>query len=269
MHKTGMKIHVGGAALHVQIMGDASARPILFLHRGAGSLADFEYLLPELDQHCCVLLDLRGHGQSTLGRDTMSYPRLAADIEAVIGELDIDAPVLLGHADGGTAALEVAARGRAPISGIVTLAARAWRPSDQVIATHIGKATPSFWRSWFPEDVALFEAHNPEPDFDRFFGQVAGMWRNVADTNYPGPRVREIQCPTLVLGGEHDHLVSVDETLDLWRAVPNAHLGVLPYASHMVHCEEPDQVAPFVDDFMGFLDDDATPCTSGALDAVR
>jgi valacyclovir hydrolase len=269
MHTTGTTVQVGGAAIHVQTMGDPDARPILFLHGGAGSLAEFEDLYPGLDEFCCVFMDLRGHGRSTLGKRPMSYPQLADDVEAVIDALDLDRPVLLGHSDGGTAALEVAARGRVAINGVITLSARAWRPRPSVLETHIGRMTPELFRRTSPAAVADYEAINPEADFDRFFTQVAGMWRDVGDGNYPGDRVERIRCQTLVLGGEHDHLVSVEETIALARAIPHAHLGIVPYGSHSLHAEQPGHIQPFICDFMLFMDDYQSPHGEALIPQAR
>lgn len=269
MHTAGLTVNVGGAALHVQMMGDLEARPILFLHGGGGSLADFEALFPGLDEFCCVFMDLRGHGKSTLGNVPMSYPRLAEDIEAAIDQLDIDRPVVFGHGDGGTAALELAARGRRDIAGIIVLAAHAWRPHARHFETFLGRVTPQIWRRTFPESASDYESLNPDGDFNRFFTQLSGMWRNVADGNYPGDRIADIRCPALILGGEHDHLISVDETLAIYRTIPNAHLGIIPYGSHMIHAEQPDHIKPFICDFMLFLDDYEEPPGAALAPAAR
>lgn len=269
MHTAGQTVHVGGAALHVRTMGDPDARPLLFLHGGSGSLADFEAIFPALDEFHCVFVDTRGHGRSTLGRATMSYSRLADDIEAVIDHLDLDRPVVFGHSDGGTVALELASRAHTELAGIITLGANAWRPSDRVFETFLGRITPTLWRHRFPGSVEDYEAMNPDGNFDRFFTQLSGMWRNVADGNYPGERIRQIRCPALILGGEHDHLVSVDETIEIYRAIPNAHLGVIPYASHMIHAEQPDHISPFICDFMLFLDDREAPQGAALIPQTR
>ncbi|MEC7764021.1 MAG: alpha/beta hydrolase [Pseudomonadota bacterium] len=265
----GQTVNVGGAALHVQTMGDADARPLIFLHGGAGNLADFEGIFPDLDEFNCVFIDTRGHGRSTLGRETMSYPRLADDVQAVIEQLDLNQPVVFGHADGGTVALELAARGHGDLAGIITLGAHAWRPSDSVFETYLGRITPELWRRKYPGAAEEYEAANPDGDFNRFFTQLSGMWRNVADGNYPGDKIRQIRCPALILGGEHDHFVSVDETIEIYRAIPTAHLGIIPYASHMVHAEQPDHISPFICDFMLFLDDRETPQGAALIPQTR
>jgi pimeloyl-ACP methyl ester carboxylesterase len=47
----------------------------------------------------------------------------------------------------------------------------------------------------------------------------------------PG-RLREIDAPALVLGGDRDELVPIDLSVSLFRALPDAELAVCPALSH-------------------------------------
>lgn len=254
MHDAGRPVPVEGARLHTQSFGDPHGRPVLLLHGGGGTLDDFDALAPELTRYHCVAMDTRGHGASTLGVDALTYVRLAQDVEAVMRAYDLRKPILIGHSDGGIAGIHVAARGVAPLGGLVTLGAHADPPNAQLMRDIFDKISAASWRKKFPEGVALYEKLNPQPDFDRFFAVVLDMWRNTAPGNYPHDEAREVKCPTLVLAGDADHLVPRDATLALAAAIPNAKLGVLPFASHIMHQETPERVAPYIHDFIAGLD---------------
>jgi pimeloyl-ACP methyl ester carboxylesterase len=84
--------------------------PILFLH---GMACVKEHMGALVDafapRHRCVAFDLRGHGSSTVPEGAYATADFMADIAAVIDELDLDRPVLVGHSFGGSVSLAFAA----------------------------------------------------------------------------------------------------------------------------------------------------------------
>ena len=58
-----------------------------------------------------------------------------------------------------------------------------------------------------------------------------------------------IQAPTLVLAGDDD-MVTLEHTIDLYRAVPKAQLASAAGGSHAVMMEKPDLLNEVVLDFL-------------------
>ncbi|MFY9685527.1 MAG: alpha/beta fold hydrolase, partial [Pseudolabrys sp.] len=105
-----MKIHtVKGAAginLHVREYGKPDGIPILFIHGWSQSYLCWskQYGSPLANDARIVALDLRGHGMSDAPMETDQYTdgdKWADDIEAVIDELALDRPILVGWSYGG------------------------------------------------------------------------------------------------------------------------------------------------------------------------
>jgi non-heme chloroperoxidase len=93
----------GGTRLHVVETGDPRGPAILFLHGCSQSWLTWDrQLRSELARrYRLVAMDLRGHGSSERPRDGYDDSRLwAADVDAVIRELDLDRPVLCGWSYG-------------------------------------------------------------------------------------------------------------------------------------------------------------------------
>lgn len=238
-------VHVDGAVLRTRRVGDPAGRPLLFLHGGLGTMEDFDPLVARLAGFHSVLVDSRGHGGSTLGAP-LGYERLAMDAEAVVDFYGISEPIVIGHSDGGIAAIRMAAAKRTKIGGLVLLGAHADPPSPSLLGGIFAKLTPEGWRAKFPDAVALYERLNPAPDFDRLFDETLAMWRDPSPGNYPGDLAGLVACPALVLGGDRDHLVPAEVTLDLARRIPCAHLGILPFGSHVVFQEQPETVLSYL-----------------------
>jgi pimeloyl-ACP methyl ester carboxylesterase len=105
-----MKSHAvtggGGLKLHVREWGNAHGIPLLFIHGWSQShlcwIGQYESNLQE--DFRIVALDLRGHGQSDSplnGEEYSDGDRWARDIAAIIEQLSLDHPILVGWSYGG------------------------------------------------------------------------------------------------------------------------------------------------------------------------
>ncbi len=86
-------------------------------HRGHMT-ALAEHLAPRFR---CVTLDLRGHGESDVPPDGFTMADFHADLDAVIGALDLGRPVLIGHSFGGSISLAYAHRDPSRVRALVML----------------------------------------------------------------------------------------------------------------------------------------------------
>lgn len=115
-----LRVSVDDGELHGVACGEAKASPLLFLH---GSLHAHTVWLPVMGRLAgsfpCFALDQRGVGMST-APGVGGYPRLVADVAAVVDGLGLGAPVLVGHSWGSKIALATAAAG-VPTAGVVGL----------------------------------------------------------------------------------------------------------------------------------------------------
>jgi non-heme chloroperoxidase len=96
----------GGLRLHVREWGDPQGRPIVFLHGWSQSQQCWSRQTagPLAGEFRLVTVDLRGHGMSDKPPDAEQYVdarRWAEDVNAVIDQLELDRPVLVGWSYGG------------------------------------------------------------------------------------------------------------------------------------------------------------------------
>ncbi len=173
----------------------------------------------------------------------MSYGRLEDDVTAVLNSLDIPDAALVGHSDGGIVGLRLACSGGVRPRFLVTISAHAQLDATDPTRDIYQELSAGQWRDMFPADVERYERDNPAPDFDRLFTDVQAMWLGFGDRAYPGERVRQIQCPLLVVHGEDDVVVSRRHSFELAEMVAGARLLSLPYASHAAHEEQADDIA--------------------------
>ena len=231
-----------GAMLHYQIGGTEAAPVIVLLHGGFGSIADFALLMPRLQQHYRVIaIDTRGHGRSTLGTAALTYTQAAEDARQILRHEGVEKYSLFGFSDGGTTAYRLGAADK-NIQKIITVGAE-WHTK------HLDGMRPmfetinlDFIKENLPEQLAAYQAANPEPDAGKWAAALKAMWLDEGASGYPNENIRQIQAPVLAVRGEDDFLLSAEALNSLRQVLPEAHLMNVPFAAHEAIKEQPEIV---------------------------
>lgn len=96
-----------GTAIAYDVVGEGP--PALFLHGLTSSREAWDPVTDGLRRAlCCVRVDLRGHGASGLPPD-VSLPAMVGDVHAVVTDLALERPLVVGNSLGGTVAAVYAA----------------------------------------------------------------------------------------------------------------------------------------------------------------
>jgi pimeloyl-ACP methyl ester carboxylesterase len=108
-----------GISLSFEVHG-SRAPALVFVH---GWSCDRSYWSRHLGafagRHQAVAVDLAGHGESGVGRQTWTMPAFGEDVVAVVEHLGLGAVVLIGHSMGGDVVVETALRLRDQVVGVV------------------------------------------------------------------------------------------------------------------------------------------------------
>ena len=99
-------------------------------------------------------------------------------------------------------------------------------------------------------DFEILKKRLPEkPDIDfiaaryRESGTVARLlWEHPADPKFMR-YLHRLKMPVLIVWGEEDKLIPVQQAATWRKLVPHADIRTYPRAGHLVHLEQPDAVA--------------------------
>jgi pimeloyl-ACP methyl ester carboxylesterase len=212
--------------------------PLLLLHGGLSATENFDsYVLPAVSDRFDVYgYDRSAHGRTGIREGFYHFDfqrdEAIAYIEDVIG-----APThLLGHSDGGIIALLVAiSRPDLVLSIIATGTNYTWDAG----LTLGGEILIS------EEDRAEFAQRSPDsPEtLDLIIQKAHEVWGS--EPNITLEELARITCPVLVLNGD-DEPFSPHHGVDLYLALPNARLAIIPGSPHATHKVKPHLFLPII-----------------------
>jgi pimeloyl-ACP methyl ester carboxylesterase len=261
-----MKHHMvsggGGTQLHVVETGNASGRPIVFIHGFSQCrLAWSRQMNSDLaDGYRLVAMDLRGHGLSEKPREGYTDSRLwADDVNAAISALGLDRPILCGWSYGPLVILDyVRHYGEDGISGVHFVDAISKLGSDEamsVLTPEFLNLVPGFFATDVEESVRSLESllrmcfvHEPSAaDLYLMLGynlSVPPFVRQalLSRTLDNDDLLQKIRKPVLITHGVDDAVVKPAAVGQHKTRMPHAQVHLMANVGH----------APFSDDTASF-----------------
>jgi pimeloyl-ACP methyl ester carboxylesterase len=220
-----------------------SGEPAVLLHGGLTDSRCFDGNLDQLASNFRLYLpDRRGHGRTSDVPGPITVELMARDTIAFLEDVVGGPAKLVGYSAGGTVALQVALL-RPDLVEKLVLVSAAFDPDGLLFKPSAGGELPE----------QILDAYGEvSPDGrDHLHVVVRKIVDAVATEASPTPsELRGVTCPTLVLAGDDD-LVTLDHTIAMYRALPQAQLAVVPNASHLLLMEHPDLVKDIVATFLG------------------
>lgn len=245
--------HVDIAGHPTWVTRSGAGEPLLLLHGGASCSDDvLAFLGPPLaERYEVIAFDRRGHGYTADTNEPFHYESMADEVVGVLETVVRGPAVVVGWSDGGIASL-LAARKRPDLIRRQVLIGANFHHEGIVLEGL--EDDPDF-------DASVAQGYAARsPDGPGHFPVVMEKFLTMARTEptLTADDLGGIEVPTLVLAGDDD-LVSLEHTVAMYAALPEAQLAVVPGASHAVPVERPAEVAGTI---LAFLDRPVPPPTA-------
>ncbi len=248
---------------------DTGAGPLVVCVPAVGDVrASYRFLVPPLVAagYRVITMDLRGHGDSSVGWADYRDTAIAGDVLALIGALDAGPAILIGNSYGGAAVAYAAAVDPAAVRALVLLDAfvrdvpqtALQRLGVRAVAALGAGAWVSYYKSLYkatpPADLAAYtarlKANLREPG--RYDATKAMLYGRHAAVE---ARLGDIAAPTLVVMGSKDPdfpdpAAEARGTANALRAAPRVEVAMVAGAGHYPHAESPAAVGPAVVAFL-------------------
>jgi pimeloyl-ACP methyl ester carboxylesterase len=224
-----MIIDVNGFQLHYEDRG--SGEPLLLLHGGTGIGADWNLVFADGDPpgFRVIVPDLRGHGRSTNPSRVFTFRQAADDLFALLDRLDVTRVKAIGLSMGAKTLLHMATQQPGRIDAMVLVSATPYFPA----AARAAMAQLSVDNFSDAEWQALRARHVHGDDQIRMlFEQMRGLKDHHDDMAFTPPLLATITARTLIVHGDRDPLYPVELAMEMYRAIPQSALWVVPNGGH-------------------------------------
>jgi pimeloyl-ACP methyl ester carboxylesterase len=242
----------GGRVEYDDVPGDPALAPLLFLHEGLGSVGlwrGFHRRIAAATGRRAVAYSRLGHGFSDLPAEKLTprfmHEEAAEVVPAIRAALGLERPVLVGHSDGASIALLVAAA--TDVRGLVVLAPHVF--VEQMGQVGIAEARTAFVEGDLRSRMAR---HHRDPDVTFWNWNEVWLSEEFQDWDIQA-ELRGIRSPVLAVQGTADRygsMVHVEAVRD--RASAPVELLVLD-CGHSPHLEEPARTDEAVTAFLRSL----------------
>ena len=251
--------------------------PLVFVHGLGGAWQNWlENILEFARDHRVIAVDLPGFGASEMPREDISISVYGVWLDALLGELGLEAVTLVGNSMGGFISAEVAIKFPHRVERLVLVAAAGltsehlrrerllpflyageeiaqWMTARVVGRSHelVGRPRGRHALLWFVTPHA--ERWAPELVLEQTKGAGKPGFLPALDalTDYPiRDRIPEIRCPTLIVWGTEDRLVPLRDAHKFDKLIPDSRLVVYDDTGHVPMLEEPER---FNRDLRAFL----------------
>ena len=247
-------VELAGSKLHLARAG--SGRPVLVLHHDIGTpdqLAFYDALTARFD----VLVPHHpGYGKSERPEWLRSVRDVAIMYQALLSQLGIERPSLIGLGYGGWIAAEMSIMAPRDLHRLVLVGAMGLKPPagdilDQAIISYIDYAKAGF------HDEAAFAHIYGEVTTDQLVDwdicremtfRIA--WKPYMYSLTMSHLLGGMRVPSLVVWGEDDKVVPRGAGERYAELLPNGRFEVVRNAGHCVEMEQPDALARLVVPFI-------------------
>ncbi len=236
--------------LAVQVSGPEAGPPMLVMHGALGSTElETDRLVRTWERRFRVYaLDFAGHGRSAPVEGVPTWETYLGNAITACDALDIRGAAVFGFSMGGAIALHLAlARpdrvGRLAVHGVNVQ----WDAAE--VEAMVG-----------PMDLDRMEQEHPfwarrlaDVHGDRWralVAQLAAFTRKLPDQHLADADLARISCPTLVSTGDRDRFFDLRHAVGVYRAIPGAHLQVLPEVDHPIQTVDAPSFASGVARFL-------------------
>ncbi|HEY7829929.1 MAG TPA: alpha/beta hydrolase [Solirubrobacteraceae bacterium] len=253
--------------------------PVVFVHGLSGSWQNWLEQLPVLSAHHRVMaLDLPGFGHSEMPAEKITISLYARVLDQVMDALGMGAAAVVGNSMGGFVAAEMAIAfpqrverlvlaapaGISSYNNPVALRGARWiRRMGPLLAIQTGwgaahadaltrwsklrdltLGVPVLYPGRLPRELAAEQL--------RGAGKPGFMQALEANLNYDfRHRLPEIVCPTLVVWGDRDRLITVRDADVYTELIPDARKVIFADTGHAPMLERPARFNTLLEEFLG------------------
>lgn len=208
---------------------------LILLHGALGAVQHFDSIASVLeDQYNVHRFNLHGHGGTPLPEAPLRIEALTDQLTGYIRANDLAPAAIFGYSMGGYIALQAAIQAPGLVSRILTLGTKFdWTP--EVAAKEARQLNADFLRAKAPAFVDQLAAFHGSAAWEPLLPATVDLMQALGQRPLLTPEtVTAVEIPVRLMVGDRDHMVSIEETLGIFRSLPHGSMVVLPETKHPI-----------------------------------
>jgi pimeloyl-ACP methyl ester carboxylesterase len=216
---------------------------ILLLHGALGSAENFSSLIPLLQNDFEIFtLDFKEHGQNQSSESSLAIPEFAQQVLAFLDKNKITKANVFGYSMGGYVGLYLAKHHPERMAKLFTLATKLdWTIEGS--QKEVSLLNPEIIKEKVPKFAAALEKQHGQ-NWKNLMNKTAEMMLELGKSPVIQKHyLSEITISALLAVGDKDGMVSIEETLQAYRQLPNGQFLVLPNTQHPIERVNQEELA--------------------------
>ena len=227
-------------------------KPLILLHGAIGAGDQLQPLAALLSSHYDVhVIDFCGHGDAHV--TSMPYG-MDLFVQDLIGHMlvkELDRASIFGYSMGGYVAMYFARHLPRRVDSVVTLATK-WHWDEAIAAREVQMLNADKIEQKLPAFAESLNKRHAKHGWKNVLAKTADMMLEFGADNPLKPEdYAAVTAPSLLLLGDRDKMVTLDETLAVYKALPNAQMGILPATGHPMEQVDAEALSFFIRRFVG------------------
>lgn len=208
-------------------------RVLLLLHGALGSSIQFAPLLPHLDGRYDVHpIDFEGHGAAPLAGRPFRIEHFAENVGGYLEQHHLESVDIFGYSMGGYVACTLALSHPHLVGRIATLGTK-FHWDNETAKRETAFLDPEKIKAKVPHFARTLEDRHTAAGWETVVNRTADLLWSLAPIG--GIRAKDVarfRQLVRIMVGDRDSTVSVEECAEMYRAIPNGQLEVLPGTRH-------------------------------------
>lgn len=224
---------------------------ILLLHGALGSAGQLTPLAEALGNTYDVhRLNFSGHGGNAMPERPFDMEMFAEDVLRYMETHGLERAAVFGYSMGGYVGMYLAKRYPEKISRLITLATK-FHWDEATAVKEIKMLDPEQTAAKVPAFAEALQARHAPNDWKGLMLGTADMIRRLGENNALRPEDYPlITTPCLLLLGDRDKMITLEETVQTYQLLPDARMGILPATGHPVEKLNLQVAKCMVDNFL-------------------
>ena len=221
---------------------------LILLHGALGHSDIFNPFKEELSKYFVVHTPLfSGHGNVEIPENGITIEKYSQELKEFIEKENLSDVCIFGHSMGGYVALCYSSQYPQKVHSIMTLGTKfEWTEEQAVKESKL--LNPDIIAEKVPKYAELLESQHGVK-WRKLLPEIAKMMISLGKNPPLKGNLATINVPVQIMVGDKDNMVTLEESMEVYRNLPNAKLAVLPDTKHPMDKVRPNLLLNLMKDF--------------------